>query len=593
MNVDAADVSAITRSGNLSFPSNLPYIRGFASAGGEVRGQACGHRVFYGAHGRRILATDHEGNPIHECEWIIAVDGTAKLARARVRLDWGTWVGIKPEGIVNTITLDLSTKPGWEQLRTEDLRHMAAQALQVPYEEIRFFYGEDDLVIGARGQATIGHKKDALYILDDGTFERSRFMACMGAMHWEQIDFLPVVELFQSLLPGTGSAVFELIRGLYDDQNTGIHRPLRYRGIPTYPSEAAFRLFSAFFTPQSPIGSDPFSVFMDAPRSHLVTWLPAPDPPRRHFDTARRLCITVKGNTIQKATLADDPTGLSFVLAHPQGVAPGERTVEVQKGMLVLNDRDTRTELPLSPVWGTIRDSLPPRPALAPIGWRAFFGESLPKVSPAQAFSAVLLYPDDDTEIEEAATQPFVADYLQDTIEESPELAAHLARSSRVLIHNFDAALMSCIHLDRARDYAILYHRPEFAQKHAQSLWNLMARTQRLDWAKRIRLLPADRSRQEAYQQQYDVLYEWVPFSQFKHLVDLEETARAVANALTPAGVAFVVGPPTMGELLQAHRVRLARVEAVETLPTFRMHQAILPQARLKPDLTLFQIMKG
>ncbi|MDA2912196.1 hypothetical protein MYX04_14855, partial [Nitrospiraceae bacterium AH_259_D15_M11_P09] len=131
-----------------------------------------------------------------------AVDGTAKLARARVRLDWGTWVGIKPEGIVNTITLDLSTRHGWERLRTEDLRHMAAQALQVPYEEIRFFYGEDDLVIDARGQATIGHKKDALYILDDGTFERSRFMACMGAMHWEQIDFLPVVELFQSLLPG-------------------------------------------------------------------------------------------------------------------------------------------------------------------------------------------------------------------------------------------------------------------------------------------------------------------------------------------------------------------------------------------------------
>ena len=172
MNVDAADVSAITRSGNLSFPSNLPYMRDFASAGGEVRGQACGHRVFYGAHGRRILATDHEGNPIHECEWIIADDGTAKLARARVRLDWGTWVGIKREGIVNTITLDLSTRPGWERLQTEDLRHMAAQALQVPYEEIRFFYGEDDLVIDARGQATIGHKKDALYILDDGTFEQ-------------------------------------------------------------------------------------------------------------------------------------------------------------------------------------------------------------------------------------------------------------------------------------------------------------------------------------------------------------------------------------------------------------------------------------
>ncbi len=75
--------------------------------------------------------------------------------------------------------------------------------------------------------------------------------------------------------------------------------------------------------------------------------------------------------------------------------------------------------------------------------------------------------------------------------------------------------------------------------------------------------------------------------------MDLDETTRAVANALTSTGVAFVVGPPTMGELLQAHPVWLARVEAVETLPTFRMHQAILPQARLKSDLTLFQIVKG
>ena len=74
-------------------------------------------------------------------------------------------------------------------------------------------------------------------------------MACMGAMHWDRIDFLPVVELFQSLLPGTGSAVFELIRGLYDDQNVPLQTPLalRYRGIPTYPSEAAFRLFQPLF----------------------------------------------------------------------------------------------------------------------------------------------------------------------------------------------------------------------------------------------------------------------------------------------------------------------------------------------------------
>ena len=115
-------------------------------------------------------------------------------------------------------------------------------------------------------------------MLADGTFEKARFMACMGAMHWERIDFLPVVELFQSLLPGTGSAAFELIRGLYDDQNRESQLPLRYRGIPTYPSEAAFRLFSTVF---SPTGDNPLALFMEPARSHEVTWLPDPHPPHR------------------------------------------------------------------------------------------------------------------------------------------------------------------------------------------------------------------------------------------------------------------------------------------------------------------------
>ena len=115
-------------------------------------------------------------------------------------------------------------------------------------------------------------------------------MSCMGAMHWESIDFLPVVELFKSLLPGTGSAVFEFIRGLYDDQNDGKASPppLRYRGIPTYPSEAAFRLFNSFFVPQAPPGKDALSLFMDPTKSHQVEWLPSPTPPRRYFDHLSR-----------------------------------------------------------------------------------------------------------------------------------------------------------------------------------------------------------------------------------------------------------------------------------------------------------------
>lgn len=515
--------------------------------------------------------------------------------RARIRLDWGQWVGLKPEGIVNHTTLDLSKKPGWERLRADDLRQMAAQAMQVPLEEMQFFYGDDDLIVDARGQATIRHKRDALYVLEGGTFHRARFMSCMGAMHWARIDFLPVVELFQSLLPGTGSATFELIRGLYDDQNAIRHLPLRYRGIPTYPSQAAYRLFSGFFVPQATKGGDPFPIFMDVARSQEVTWLPVPDPPRRYFDPARHLCVTIKGGIVQKVTVADDPTGVPFVNVGRNEFAPCERSVEVHGGLL-LNDCEKRTEIPMNPSWDVSssreRDSSPDRLPAYSLSWRALFGGPLPQVTPPQAFSAVLLYPDDGTEIEEASSQPFVADHLQDAVEQQPELASHLARAGRVLIHNFDAAATTCIPLNGPREYTILYHRPEFAQKQAQVLWNRFAQANRLDWAKRITFLPAEAYQKPTYEQQYDVIYEWVPYSYFDQSVKVHEIARAMACALQSGGLAFVVGPRAMRELLQAQRLRLLHAEAVETLPSFRTLQAILPKARLKAGLTLFHAAK-
>ena len=93
----------------------------------------------------------------------------------------------------------------------------------VPIEEVRFFYADDDLVLDqTTGQATIRQRKDAFYVLEDDTWDRARFMSCMSAMHWANIDYLPVVELFKSLLPGTGSAAFELIRGLFQTIRTRI-----------------------------------------------------------------------------------------------------------------------------------------------------------------------------------------------------------------------------------------------------------------------------------------------------------------------------------------------------------------------------------
>jgi hypothetical protein len=589
---DSSIQSILERPGTIAFPGNRPFVRNLEAAGGRVVRRPSGHLVFYALGSRRFLMTDPAGNPLHECEWVPAAKGYMALAQARVRLDWGGWVGLKPEGMVNSTVLDLSKKPDWQGLKADDLRKMAAQALRVPLEEVRFFYNDEDLQIDAKGKATIRQKKDALYVLDDGSFEQARFMASMGAMHWAKIDFLPVVELFQSLLPATGSAMFELIRALYDDQNETESVPLRYRGVPTYPSEAAFRLFSGFFTPKAPGGADPFASFMDVTRAHDVTWRPVPDPPRRYFEEARRLSVTIKGGTVHRVTLADDPTGLSFGRPGRDGFGPHERAVVVSEGKLILMDREERAEVPIDPAWGPLSDSDVSELKPQAVGWRDFFGSTPPEVEPATAFASVLIYPEDDREIDEAATQPFVADYLQDLFEQQNPLAAHLAKSEDVLIDGFDAALISCISLDRSRDYTILYHRPEFAQKQAQLLWNPLAQTKRLGWAKRIEFLPAEAYQKPAYEQKYDLIYRWIPFADFVQPSPMTEAAGSVAHALKPGGLAFIVGPTTLDRILRTQGLRVLHTEPVEQLPTVRMHRTILPKAKLKPGLTLYHIAK-
>jgi len=587
-------LSILAKPGTLTFASNLALAQDFTGLGGRVSRQPSGHLIFYSPENRRLLATDPDGHPLHECEWAITPGGAATLIRARLKLDWGQWVGLKPGGLVNSTALDLSKKPGWQRLRADDLRRMAAQAMQVPFEEIKFFYGDDDLVITAQGLATIRHKKDAFYVLPDGTFAQATFMACMGAMHWSRIDFLPVVELFQSLLPGTGSAMLELIRGLYDDQNEGQPQPvaLRYRGIPTYPSEAAYRLFSAFFTPQAPGAGDPFPIFMDTPRSHTVLWLPAADPPRRYFDHPHHLCVTVKGDTVLKATKADDSAGLPFVKPGPNGFAPCNRRVTVTSEALLLEEGSQRLALPRNKAWGSLKaTSREPSPInRTGEGWRTLFSGQPVTVEPMQAFSAVLIYPDDETEISELASQPFIADYLQDLMEQVPALAVQLDRSIQVLIDGCDAAITTCIKLDRPRTYTIRYRHPAFAQKQAQSLWNQLAQSHHLDWLPRFTFLPMTDQQDTAPGQQYDLIFAWIPFADFAHTAALGQHCRQLAIALSPRGLAFVTGPKQLESSLARTPLRLIRQESVESLAPFVMHRTILPKACLKPGLTLFHL---
>ena len=581
----------LQRSGTFVFPSNLSALSSLPATPGFSLRQPSGHLVVYGSHGQRVLATDPDGHPLHECDWGM-VDGRWRLLRARVKLDWGAWVGLIPSGLVNTMTLDLSRKPGWEQLRADDLRKMAAQAMQVPLEEVRFFYNDQDMTIDAQGVATIRHRKDALFVLADGSFDRTQFMACMGAMHWEDIDFLPVVELFLSLLPGTGSAMFELIRGLYDDQNRNLSlpRPLRYRGIPAYPSEAAYRLFSGCFRPQVSSGGDPFPLFMDPPRSHLVTWLPAPHPPKRYFDTEHQLCVTIQGSRVVKATCWNDPAGLSYQPFDGGGMAPCQRGLAIDREHLVLMDRKIRQAIPLRPHWGIVTE--PPLVKSTPIDadWTSLFEGTMPVVPPEEAFGAVLLYPDDDRDIEELPTQPFVADYLQDLVAENRPLAAQVRRAVSLLISGFDATIATCIGDENHYYCTVLYDHPAFAQRQAQTLWNRYARAQRLDRLSQIRMRPRGAKTEDGKTQRYDLAYEWLPFELYHKPEAVRERIEALTQVLMPKAVAFVVGPPSTLEACRAAGTQVQSIIPVMKLPTVGMHQTILPRAQLKAGVTLFQI---
>jgi hypothetical protein len=583
---------ALRTPGHLRFPSTRALADTFGQSGGCVVSRLTGHLVFYRPDGRRFLAADPSGHPLHECEWRSNADGTVSLARARIRLDWGRWIGLKPGGLVNEIRLNLAAKAGWRRITPDDLRAMAAQALRVPIEEVRWFYHDEDLSIDAQGMATIRHKKDAFYVLEDGTFESARFMACMGAMHWDHIDFLPVVELFKSLLPGTGSAVFELIRGLYDDQNEGLRSPrsLRYRGIPTYPSEAAFRLFSNFFSPHAPSGVDSLTLFMDQTRSHEITWTPTPDPPVRHFHTHPPVCLTVQGGQIQKATLADDPMGLAYINPAMRHVIAWDRSVTVREEGLELVDRRERKRVAMS-VTRFRPLSQGPVPAPSPVDWRSVFVEGMPSVQAGEVFGAVLLYPEDNTPIGEPAAQPFVSDYLQDLAEQDREIGRIVSRAGKILIDNGDAVITTCIPFDRPREVVAHIRSPAFAIKQAQQVWTVCAELQRWDWLKLTRFKEAKAAEPVGWFP--DLAYVWLPYEDFERSAALAAHSRALAARLRPHGDAFVVGPVRFGRDLVQAGLQVCWEEAVERLPTFAMHKTILPKATLRAGLTLFRTRRA
>ncbi len=477
---------------------------------------------------------------------------------------------------------------------------MAARAMGVSPDEVALFYDDDSLKLDAHGQITIRHRKDALYLLKEGDFNQARFMACMGAMHWGRIDFLPVVELFQSLLAGTGSAVFELIRGLYDDQNTGESpRVLRYRGIPTYPSPQAFRLFSTYFVPEleerdasgrvrggrvEKDAADPFSVFMDPARSAEVAWRPRSDPPHRFMDDEHALCVTVAAGVVYKVTKSTDPTALPYTRPTTQSAAVDDRLVGVTKDALLLKDGDRRETIALKQEWGILKESPLPETRATQPTWRNLFPEGAPRVDAVQAYFAVPLYPDDDATVEELATQPLAMEQILIYLER------HGPARHDSLIDQWDAVSAECLEVSGAQSGTILYDRPEFAQRQAQRLW--AQRHASCDLApSNFRFLPIAR-RPQAYMKTYDLVLRWMSFDQYTDEPAVEQAIEQIAAALRPGGFAIVAGPPSLQKsALRAGLFPEAGIPLTET-PGVGILKTILTHARIRPDVFLYLFIK-
>ncbi|MEQ1845908.1 MAG: hypothetical protein ABL983_10090, partial [Nitrospira sp.] len=163
-----------------------------------------------------------------------------------------------------------------------------------------------------------------------------------------------------------------------------------------------------------------------------VEWLPAQHPPVRYLEGSQGLCVTVQNGIVQKATLAEDPVGLPYVSSIGRRVLPLDRSLRVERHSLILKDRETELTLPLDPalpVKTSPRNECP----VSPVDWRTVLAQGVLKISPAEAFEAVPLFPEDDQEIGELAAQSFVADYLDDLGEQEAADTCEASLESREL----------------------------------------------------------------------------------------------------------------------------------------------------------------
>ncbi len=611
-------LDALQRPGNVAFATSqteleslqqsLPGLRHTAEDGSEywhageapsaattrIKRYPTGHRVFYTQEGKRFLMTDPQGHTLHEVEWQAdTASGESRFRHVRMQLDCRQWVGIRPRAKKYTNRINISSMPGWERMTLDDLRKGASQAWRVPYSEVKYFYHDENFVEVGKGEYDVQLFKDGLYVLIEGGWEKTVFISYMFTVNWDRLDLIPVVELFQSTLPGTGGAAFEFIWGLYEDQSREEELPpLRYRGLPTYPSKEAFNIFNAFFEPKGPKSEDILNVFLNPDRSHEIEWTPRANPPWRYFHDQHNVSVTVQDGDLYKVSVVDDAVSVPYINTA-KGSGPCQRYLEVMGGSVILHDGADTREIPLDAEWQvTVEDSQPKSPPAHPFGWRHFFSDGLPTIDPVKVLFTVPVYPDGDEEIHEPTLQPMAVDQILHYMEQHDDMPERLEKVQRVLVHTFDTVIAGCIDCTRDREYVVLFSDAEFAQKNAQELWNYAASRNQLENVRRVRFLKEETHVEKAYQEQYDLVYKWVPFFYHTDRDICEKILMSVVQVLAPGGLAFLVAPWPLKGLLDAYGLNVLNADRIVEMPFFQQHLKMCPENQANPDVTVFFVEK-
>ena len=564
----------------------------------RVKVYPTGHMAFYDNEGRRFLGTDPEGHPLHEAKWRKdPLTGETCLEMVRMQLDSLQWVGIRPRSRTFQSQIDIKGQPGWENMTLDFLREKAAEVWRVPVSEVNYFYNDDNLVPLGDGKYNVKLTKDSLYALPDGTFDgRHIFLSFMFQVNWARLDIIPVVELFQSTIPGSGGAVFEFIWGIYEDQSREeALDTLRYRGLPTYPSNAAYNIFASFFIPKAPEGeADILRVFMDTKRSHEVTWSPQPNPPWRYFNDDSKLCLTVHNGYLYKVTCYDEANPIPYINRSIGGNPSCQREIQVSANSFTLIDGQEQKEIPFHVGWNiSPQTDLPAKIPEHAFNWKWFFNGFPPEVDNIKSIYTVPFYPEGETEIDEPALQPMALDQIIYYMEMAPGMPAKLKKVGRVLVHTFDMVIAGCVDCTHEREYTILYSDPELAQKNAYQLWDYAAKRKQLENLKKVSFLQEKKHLEDVYNDKYGMIFKWIPMFYFQDRGVCEQILASAVRALLADGILFLVGPRAIKGLFGHYGLDCLYSDLMMNMPFFRQHLKICPENLINQDITVFLAEKN